>query len=276
MNHPAEKFELSDWRLIQSDPTSGPRNMAIDEALLQAVKNGDSPPVLRLYSWTPPCLSLGYGQSLDEIDLDRLADAGWGWVRRTTGGKAILHTDEMTYAVIGTNEDPRLSGTILESYLVLSQALANALTRLGLSIRIEPEMKASSSGLGENPVCFEVPSAYEITSGGKKLVGSAQARKRRALLQHGTIPLYGDLGRITDVLHYTNEQARQVAGENIVRRATTVERELGKRVEWEEMAEAIQWAFTETLNIRLVPSDLNAEENSAADKILQEKLPAGL
>ncbi|MDX1436196.1 MAG: lipoate--protein ligase family protein [Anaerolineales bacterium] len=245
--------------------------MAVDEMLLERARAGSTMPVLRLYAWDPACLSLGYGQAIEEVDRDRLKEKGWDLVRRATGGKAILHTDEMTYSVIGPRQDPRLAGSILASYLVLSGALASALKSLGLDVQIEPSGKPGPTEVEDGPVCFVIPSAHEITAGGRKLVGSAQSRKGGAMLQHGTIPLTGDLRRITEVLAYPDEQTRTSAGQEVLDRATTVARELGRAVSWDEMAGALMDSFESTLNLELIPSELGEDEALQVETLLAEK-----
>ena len=167
--------------------------MAVDEAILEHIHRGESLPTLRLYAWQPPCLSLGYAQPVADVDLPRLRERGWDLVRRPTGGRAILHTDELTYSVAAPADDPRTAGTVLESYNRIARALLRALQELGLPVEIEAQAPVPAMQGQANPVCFEVPSSYEITAGGRKLVGSAQARKREGVLQHGSLPLTGDL-----------------------------------------------------------------------------------
>ena len=110
------EFPSTTWRLIKTPPASGAWNMAVDETLLSAMGNNRPLPVLRLYSWSPPCLSIGYAQPVSDVRPDILAGKGWGLVRRLTGGRAILHTDELTYAVITPNDEPRLAGGLRLSY----------------------------------------------------------------------------------------------------------------------------------------------------------------
>jgi len=93
------------WRLLRHAPASGTRNMAVDDAILELARKGAAPPTLRLYDWAPGTLTLGLGQPLADVDQARLAAHGWGMVRRPTGGRAILHIDELTYSVIGANDD---------------------------------------------------------------------------------------------------------------------------------------------------------------------------
>ncbi len=169
---------MDNWRLLlHPTPARGAWNMAVDEAILEACGRGESLPSLRLYSWQPPCLSLGYAQPLSDVDLPRLQARGWDLVRRPTGGRAILHTDELTYAVIAPPHEPRVAGTVLECYNRLALALMMALRTLGLPVEVQAEA-AIPAAHNQNPVCFEIPSTYEITLRGKKLVGSAQSRRK--------------------------------------------------------------------------------------------------
>ncbi|RME90065.1 MAG: lipoate--protein ligase family protein [Anaerolineae bacterium] len=257
------------WRVLYTPPARGAWNMAVDEAILEHVGRGDSLPTLRLYAWEPPCLSLGFAQPFAEVNLVALREHGWDVVRRPTGGRAILHTDELTYAVIAPPEDPRVVGSVLESYRRLAAALLEALRRLGL----EPEIKGETPGAGNapNPVCFEVPSSYEITVGGKKLIGSAQSRRREGVLQHGSLPLTGDLTRITRALLFPDEAARREAAERLLARATTVERALGRRVTWEAAAQAFVGAFETALGIQFAPGELSASEEERARELMREK-----
>src|SRR5512138_3756407 len=211
---------MKPWRLLIMPARRGAWNMAVDEAILEAIGRGDFPATLRLYAWEPACLSLGHAQPFSDVDCARLQAHGWDVVRRLTGGRAILHTDELTYSVTGSTEEPVLAGGVLESYNRLAQALLLAVKDLGLPVEMK-EGKANDSAV-PNPVCFEVPSTYEITVGGKKLIGSAQARKKEGVLQHGSLPLTGDLTRICQALTFEQEARRTEAANRLLARATTV------------------------------------------------------
>ncbi|MBT3240284.1 MAG: lipoate--protein ligase family protein [Chloroflexi bacterium] len=260
----------SNWRLIKTPPASGAWNMAVDEAILQAVGRQEVPPTLRLYSWDPPCLSLGYAQSYKDVHENALSSNGWEVVRRVTGGRAILHTDELTYSVIGPKTEPRLEGGILTSYQRLSQALMLTLENLKLSVKALPKEKTPSDS-GYDPVCFDVPSHYEITIDGKKLVGSAQARRKEGVLQHGTLPLSGDLTRITQALVYQEEDKRNSAAEKLLARATTIEYALGQKITWEDAANAMESAFSKELNIQFTQSELTHAEIDQSEILVTEK-----
>ncbi len=260
----------TDWRLILDPaPARGDWNMAVDEAILEASGRGDVPPTLRLYAWSPPCLSLGYAQPLADADLQALAARGWLIVRRPTGGRAILHTDELTYSVAGPDSDPRLAGGVLASYRVLARALLDALYRLEIPARAEDIPPPAVNDAAA--VCFEVPSSYEITAHGKKLVGSAQARRMEGVLQHGSLPLCGDLSRIIQALHFPDETARRAAAGRLLERAITVEAACGKPVTWQQAAEAFIQAFSQTLNLEFHPAELTPAERERADTLLREK-----
>ncbi len=244
--------------------------MAVDESILEHIYRGESKPTLRLYSWNPPCLSLGHAQSYKDVDVERLKSHGWDVVRRVTGGRAILHTDELTYSVTGSADELVLSGGVLESYNRLAQALLHAVQSLSVPV----EMKEHEDGHTKqnlNPVCFEVPSTYEITVDGKKLIGSAQARKKEGVLQHGSLPLTGDLTRICDALIFENEAARETAKERLLARATTVESVLGVGTDWETAAQAFVRGFEAELGIQFERGELSKSESQRADELVKEK-----
>ena len=128
---------MRQYRLIYDTPTNGIWNMAVDEAIFTAVINGDSLPTLRFYGWNPPCLSLGYGQAFSDADMTRLNQFGWDVVRRATGGKAILHTDELTYSLCLPQHHPLAEGSIVDSYRRISTGLMAGLNRLGAHLQAD-------------------------------------------------------------------------------------------------------------------------------------------
>ncbi len=262
---------MRQWRLIYDCPTIGAYNMAVDEAILRAVAQGEQPPTLRLYAWEPACLSLGYGQRATDVDWERLAANGWTAVRRLTGGRAILHTDELTYSVALPLDHELAQGDIVDSYRHISEALLVALQLLGAQPAADPLSEPLRSVA---PVCFETPSHYEITVDGRKLIGSAQARKHDGLLQHGAFPLHGDIARICDALVYADESERDATKEHVRGRALTLEDALGRRVEWSEAAEAVIDGFRSAFDIDLDLQTLSAEEQAAACQIHDETYAA--
>lgn len=273
-------YPQATWRLIRSPILDGPTNMAVDEAILQAVIEERAPTTIRLYSWTPPCISIGYSQPVSDIDQGLLKDLGWDLVRRPTGGKAILHTDELTYSIIGRQNVPQLHGGVLESYRNISAALLMLLHSIGIAAESVEKANKSPSiqrlingqvSNDPNPICFETPSNYEITFEGKKIIGSAQARRKGSILQHGSLPLSGDLSRITRVLKYPNDANRIEASMRILSRATTVERALNAKISAQTVEKAFIDAFIETFNLDLNTSDLSEFEKELAEELVSTK-----
>jgi lipoate-protein ligase A len=270
----SKKVEPNQWRLMIDPPASGSWNMAVDDALLEAAQEDGYLPTLRLYSWNPPCLSLGHAQHIREVDLVALKKMGWDLVRRPTGGRAILHIDELTYSITGNAEQPILHGGILESYQRISRAFIQMLQRYSLDPRSREESQQAKSQV--EPVCFEIPSNYEITVAGKKIIGSAQARRKNAILQHGAIPLTGDISRIIKVLSYTDEDTRRKAAQRVILRATTIEDQTGKPVSWHQSAMDLVQAFEETHSMVFINGKLTEEEAASAKRIEQEKYSSKL
>ena len=261
---------MDSWRLIISSPSTGDNNMALDQAILESVSSGESPPTLRLYAWQPPCLSIGYAQPVADVDRQRLNELGWDLVRRPTGGRAILHTDELTYAVVAANTNPHVAGGVLQSYQHLSLGLVATLIKLGLQVEIQPDIPVSEEQRS-NPVCFQAASAYEITVGGRKLIGSAQVRRRGGVLQHGSLPLKGDITRICEVLRFEDEASNQQSAKYIRERAATVEELLRKPVTWQQAADAFIGGFSSALSLSLNLGPLTEAECHLAEMLVSSR-----
>ena len=254
----------------ESEFNNGARNMAVDSAIAAAVGSGRQPATLRLYGWNPHCLSLGYGQRVRDADQAALRRRGWDLVRRPTGGKAILHGDELTYSLCLPLDHPLARGDIVESYRRLSGGLLRALEGLGLAASANP---AHDSALSEpaGPVCFVQPSHYEILVAGRKLIGSAQLRRKGVMLQHGTLPIGGDVARICEVLRFESAALREAQAERTRQRALTLAQALGRMPAWDEVAEALETGFAAALGLDLQPGELSAEEDADAAALLRDK-----
>jgi lipoyl(octanoyl) transferase len=193
------------WRLIVDPSRDGAWNLAVDEALLQAYEEADEagepsrPPTLRLYGWSPAAVSLGRSQAAAGAhDPAVLAREGIDLVRRPTGGAAVLHEHERTYAVIGLVRGGDFPGGVVDTYRRVAEAIVAGLARLGIAAAAElaPRRRSAPGSV----VCFESLGPHEISAGGRKLVGAAQLRRKRAFLQHGSIPLRLDASRLGAVL----------------------------------------------------------------------------
>jgi lipoate-protein ligase A len=265
------RYPPATWRLIIDSEADGATNMAVDEALLTAMVEGISPPTLRFYAWSPPCLSLGRNQPLADADLAACRAAGVDIVRRPTGGRAILHTDELTYSVTLPQNDPRAVGGVLQSYRRLSEGLLAGLDRLGVEAIQAVSQQASTAN--QTAVCFEAPSDYEITVGGRKLVGSAQWRARDGVLQHGTLPLYGDLTRIVAYLALSDAE-REAQRRCLRARAVTLAEVLNRMDSFSQVAQALADGLALALNLILAPGELAARERALAADLRRSRYAA--
>jgi len=224
--------------------------MAVDEVLLRRYAGGgDAPPTLRLYSWRPAALSLGRRQAFPIA-------SGLPVVRRLTGGQAVLHDDERTYAVAGGLRRPPFPGGVLDTYARIAAALVAGLRRLGLdTVATAPPPPRSTSGMPFS--CFDVLGAHEITWRGRKLVGSAQVRARGGFLQHGSIPRSLDGERLSAVL-----------GEPVqADRFTDLSRALGNVPTFEEIDAALLAGFSQIFGCTFEEDVLTEAERYCATSV---------
>lgn len=236
------------WRLIDSGPCHPFYNMALDEALMRTIGEGGA---VRFYSWEPPALSLGYFQSASDFDLDELASRGTIVVRRPTGGGAIYHYNELTFAVIaGPGRSSALGPEIESRYARIHGAIIDALRQFG----VDSEMRGGDLDPPFSPsdhrLCFNRTIGCDIVAGGRKLVGSAQRKTPRGFLQHGSIPLR------------ENPMSPGAAWVNAFS-----ESEVG----YESLAEALARSFGKMLDTRLVPSEVSREEEDGARALVRDK-----
>jgi lipoyl(octanoyl) transferase len=260
---------IPNWRLLRHGPATGATNMAVDEAIARAAAEGLVPPTLRFYAWAPPCISLGRHQPLAAVDVSRCGELGFDIVRRTTGGRAILHTDELTYSVAARQDDPLMRGMVMDVYLRLSEGLVEGLRRLG--VEAEPAPGTSRAGPDVSAACFEVPSAYEILAGGKKLLGSAQNRRSGFVLQHGSLPLTGNLARLIECLILPSDAERDKLRRSLTEHATTLETAAGRSIGFDEAGDALAAGFESALGIGLLPADLTETEQAWALDLARDK-----
>jgi lipoyl(octanoyl) transferase len=221
---PAQRYTL--WH--DAVPRPGWLNMAIDRALLERATAGES--WIRLYAWSPSCLSFGrHEPAARRYDRERIAALGLDVVRRPTGGRAVWHAGELTYAVAAP---ATALGTLREAYGEIHRVIRDALRRLGAPAELAPSHGPIPLDAG---ACFAVPVGGEVVVGDHKVAGSAQLREDGALLQHGSILLADDQGMV----------ARLVRGDAPADRSAPLARVLGRPVGWEEAAEAVTGAVAE-------------------------------
>ena len=181
---------MNEWRLIDSGAGPGAWNLALDEAIFEAVRAGTSPPTLRLYRWSAPALSIGYTQDRErDVDRDACFARGIEVLRRITGGRAVLHDAEVTYSVSAPAGLPGFGTGLEEAYRRVAAGLVAGLRLLGLGAAVADTGERNPSRPPRQPGCFAAAARHEITIEGRKLVGSAQRREAGAFLQHGSILL---------------------------------------------------------------------------------------
>lgn len=206
------------WRLIDDPPLAGAINMQRDLEILEEVTSGKAPPTLRLYRWNPPALSLGRFQKIEAVaDPGACRRLGIDLVRRPTGGRAILHDRELTYSFIVPNSPRYIPAGVVPSYRFISRALLYAFEDLQIEAELSPENPRGADLVPGS--CFDTPSAYELRIAGKKVVGSAQVRRKGALLQHGSILLALPLESYRQVLRPREGEDEEAYLKSLQRRA---------------------------------------------------------
>lgn len=235
-------------RFIISGKLSPARNMAIDEAVFVGVSEGRSFPTIRFYDWEPPTVSCGYNQEIaKEIDFNALEKFGFGFIRRPTGGRIVLHNQEVTYSVISPISE-RLSGNVSESYSEISKALAEGLRMLGVNVEFE---KGSLSSFHQrqtaNP-CFTSSSRFELNYQNKKIVGSAQVRKDNFLLQHGSILLNYNQSKMAYILPKFDDKQKEYLAEYLTRKTISINEILEAPVSFNEAVKAFISGFQKSWN----------------------------
>lgn len=233
------------WRYVDSGPATGAANMAADERLLDEAKQG-SLPVLRLYTWDPPAVSLGrFQDEASSVDHEACRRHGIDIVRRITGGRAVLHDRELTYCIVAPSDSGLFPEDVIGTYKVIAAGLLAALHGLG----VQAEMVSHASrhaGLvkpqTKDPSCFSSPSWYELVVQGRKIIGSAQRRMTGAFLQHGSILLDHD-----PVL-----EAAVIPGGGRPGAAASLRSELGRDVPLAEVKQAVLNGLSRALGIRFL------------------------
>ena len=260
-----------EWRLIKDSYHTGFMNMAIDEAIMIAHREGLVPPTIRFYQWSPPAVSLGYFQDLQkEIDVDVCQDMGIDIVRRPTGGKAVLHDKELTYSFIIRENHPLVNNSILETYKKISGGMIRGLSYIGVMaelvpLREKPEIHHSDF----KSICFSVPSQYEVQVEGKKIVGSAQVRKREIVLQHGSLLIELEKDKLFSVFNFPSAQIRERFKKRF--NATSLEEILKRKINFSELSEILPRGFEKEFGVRLLEGKLTEQEEKISKELLENK-----
>jgi len=227
-----------DLRVWQDGMCAGPVLMLQDRELLEKAERGELEPTLRFYEWSEPTVSLGFHQSEGILDRMRMKETEVPWVRRPTGGAAVLHSEELTYAIVipdGGSASARIQERV-------SRAIAEGLRAVGVDAVVESRGEPLTA-LRNRSSCFARTSRWEVTVRGRKIVGSAQRKLSRALLQHGSVLTGPDHLRIADFLRLPSEDERTILRKRLTERSTCVADELGHAVPVERLREALAASF---------------------------------
>jgi lipoate-protein ligase A len=241
------------WLLLDDDPAPGAENMARDELIFEKAACGGAP-VLRLYCFEPAAITIGYHQDpRASLDLNALQADGLDWVRRITGGRALLHDGELTYCVAAPASSIPFSARLGETFLEISAALCAALRSIGVDAAVSRRQERARSD-GATPPCLCSVSRYELAVGGKKIAGSAQRRTATAFLQHGSILLRRSSARI----------AKYVRGSwySIEDRITSVSDELGGSVDTKTLRSALAKSFSDRFEVEWQPFRLSSSDEA--------------
>ncbi|MBC7185473.1 MAG: lipoate--protein ligase family protein [Calditrichaeota bacterium] len=258
------------WRFLDTGAALGAWNMAVDEAMAIEAAQGVATPTLRVFAWQPPCISLGYHQRVEEIDRERCLADGVELVRRPTGGRAILHHEELTYSVVIPASSPWFGEEVAQTYELISLALVEGLKSLGVAARFERAQQTEVDyRRGEFSVpCFSSSVRNEVLWKGRKLVGSAQRRYEGAVLQHGSILLGSAHLRLVDYLAGLDEQKRARYREHLRQRTAAVNEIAGREVSFAEMAEALAKGFARGVGVSVRSGELTEKETARATELL--------
>lgn len=232
--------------------------MALDRAVQLAREEGSAPPTLRLYRWERPTVTLGRFQPVDGVDLDACAEMGIDVVRRYTGGRGVLHDDELTYSIVAGVADGVPRG-VAASYRHLCGGLAKAYGLLG----VEAQLTARARGDRTSPACYLHATAADLSLGAMKLSGSAQVWYGDTVLQHGSFTVSRDVAREARVFRLTADEAAKLAEQT-----ATLEDALEARPTLEEVADAVAGGVAQALGVTFELGTYGARELQIAEEAL--------
>jgi lipoate-protein ligase A len=243
------------WRYINTGDSTGSFNMEFDMNLVKNINQGSI--IFRLYRWSPYCISLGANQDFNDINYVKMMEDGIDLVKRPTGGRAILHSEEVTYSVVMSLDNTMSPRNIYHQInLALIEGLKiydSGLTQL----EIEGIQTDLLSFYKENlsAACFGVPSRNEIKYAGRKLVGSAQRKIGSTLLQHGSVMCGNYHVNLADYLNLS-EYERMKVKEELESKTTDLETILNKKTDYEKLSESLVRGFEKFFAVKMLREEL--------------------
>jgi lipoate-protein ligase A len=261
---------MKTWRLLDTGASPGSLNMAIDQAVLSMHARGESPPTLRIYQWSPPAISLGYFQRCHGIDLAACRRLGIDVVRRPTGGRAVLHFEDLTYCVVAGTTDG-IPSAVTAAFRLICGGLSAAFRILGF----ETELGRQGAGSPQSDMCFLTITAGDLLHKGKKFIGSAQTWQGSSMLQHGSIILepHSEILARLQGGEYGPSATREEMFEDTV---TSVREILGRVPGIGEVGAAIRHGMAHALGAEFTKGKLSQREWAMAREIIDQQVEAGL
>lgn len=246
-------------RFIVDTPQSAAFNMAADQFLLDQCLNS-STVYVRFYLWAKPTITLGYMQKpADVLDLRRIEEDKISWIKRPTGGRAVLHDKDLTYSCIFPNNLAAMGSTVKESYRIITECLLNGLLSLGIPCQAHDSYEDFLNLKREVKLpCFLAPNRDEIMVDGKKLVGSAQRRSTKGVLQHGSIPFSTDFRKLPLYLNVseTEREKHQI----LLRSKSIGLQEINRSIDHETLTGALKKGFITRLDFPWTRQDWTDDE----------------
>lgn len=262
------------WYFINSGIKPGSYNMALDECLIKWQSEEGFLPTLRFYEWENPTITIGYFQKNQEISLEKLEKYNGDFVRRQTGGRSVLHHDELTYSVIVPENYPNMPASVTEAYRVISMGLLEGYKILGLDAEFAVPKSEKEKNELKNPtsaVCFDAPSWYEVVVNNKKIAGSAQTRQKGSILQHGSVPLNIHVDMLYDLYIFSSDEVRERMKKRFLDKATWINAESKEPKTMKDLYEAFKKGFEIGLDIELIPYELTAEQENEVQELAKNK-----
>jgi len=265
------QMEQDEWRFMGGDLAEGAYNMAEDMACLQSCEQGFSPPTIKLYGWKRPTLTIGYSQQPGKlINLEKARQLDVPIIRRPTGGRVLLHCEELTYSLIAPNDHPLFGGDLKSSMCVISEMLTNCLVKLGC-FRDDIQFALPSKSRGQSgPACFSLANHYELTGRGKKIIGSAQRRMKRAFLQHGSLILEFNRPFLNSLLFFKNPRLAQENLIKLTESSISINEYFGQPIPFKQVVKVFKEEFANFLRSRLTPRTLTDRETEYRGQWLEK------
>lgn len=258
------------WGFIDTKHLDAATNMALDECMINWLKAGDIPPTIRFYGWETPTLSIGKNQRVSRsIDLDALSSYGFEFVRRLTGGSAVLHDDELTYSLVVNEDHPNIPESVTQAYYILAKGVLEGYRALGIDADFAiPKREIRKE---RTAVCFEKSAFYEMVVDGKKISGNAQTRQKGILMQHGSIPMSMDEEALFDLFNFRTERMRERQRNSFRDKAISINDITNKKHTYDMLKAAFYEGFQKGLNITLKPISFTNHQWEEVNLLKREK-----